>query len=352
MSSPKTKLLYVLAWIPAAFIYTMSLTSWGTVPSLAIASSIISVGWAAVVSLGVWWLTGRIPWNERAKVRFVLVHVALSVVFGVLVAAPDALISAYVNHKSLGEVVFGRVWSWATSVMSHGWLYGLVAGVSYSIRTYRRLRDREIAAARAEAAATRAQLIALRAQLRPHFLFNSLHSLSTLVRHDPARAEQALEHLGDMLRYALDDNAVEDVPLGDEWAFVQHYIGLEALRLGDRLRVSTDLTPEALEAVVPCFTLQPLVENAIRHGIAPVPRGGTLRIGARVESGLVVIEVNDDGNGADVEAMAGAEGLGLKALRQRIDARYPGAARVSIETAPGKGFTAIVTLPRQVPALA
>ncbi len=348
----KAKFWYAAAWVPCAIIYAFTVASTGGDPTFAVAVSVISVGWAAIVSLAVWWLTGRYPWDERARLRFVARHLAFSVVYGIVLVLPDLVISTYRWNKSIVEILGAHFWSFATSVMSHGWLYGLVAGMSYTIRTHWRLRDREIAAARAEAEAARAQLVALRAQLSPHFLFNSLHSLSTLVRHDPALAEQALEHLGDMLRYALDDNAVEDVPLGDEWAFVQHYLGLEQLRLGERLRVVADLDPDALDAIVPCFTLQPLVENAIRHGIAPVPKGGSVRISAHLDGEHVVIAVADDGRGADPQAVKAADGHGLKALRRRLEARYGSDATLTIETASGRGLAATVTLPQKAAAYA
>jgi sensor histidine kinase YesM len=140
------------------------------------------------------------------------------------------------------------------------------------------------------------------------------------------------------------------VPLGDEWAFVQHYLGLEALRLGSRLRISTELDPDALDAVIPCFTLQPLVENAVRHGIAPLPQGGSIRVSARLDGDHVTITVCDDGCGADPRAVAGADGHGLKALRRRVEARYGPSGSLAIETAPGKGFTVVLTLPREAPS--
>ena len=180
-------------------------------------------------------------------------------------------------------------------VLVYCWLYGLVAGVCYAARANQRVRAEALLAARAEAAASRAQLQALRAQLNPHFLFNALHSVGALVREDPARAEEAVERLGDMLRYAIGDGAEEEVPLSEEWAFTESYLALESLRYGKRLRIEKHVSPEALSCMVPAFVLQPLVENAVRHGIARRLGGGSLVVHAKVTGEDLALEVRDDG---------------------------------------------------------
>ena len=207
------------------------------------------------------------------------------------------------------------------------------------------MREERRNALRAEAAASRAQLGALRAQLNPHFLFNALHSLAALVRHDAGRAEEALERLGGLLRYALDE-AGDRVPLQQEWDFVRDYLQLEQLRLGDRLRVEESFDAEARGALVPPFTLQPLVENAIRHGVARVPEGGRVRVTARVRDGRLTLRVEDDGPGCAPAEWISAPGLGLRSLRERLAASYAGDARFDVATSPGAGFAASVELPR------
>ena len=190
--------------------------------------------------------------------------------------------------------------------------YGLIAAGSYVIRIASRLREQEARAARADALRMRAELAALRGQLNPHFLFNTLHTLTALVRRDPDTAEHALERFGDMLRYVLDvkRSAREDVTLGEEMQFVRNYLSLEQLRLGDRLRVVEQLDPDSLDCVLPSLTLQPLVENAIKYGIAPRVRGGTLEIVARFDDEALVLEVRDDGAGASSGILDSAAGCG------------------------------------------
>jgi sensor histidine kinase YesM len=193
----------------------------------------------------------------------------------------------------------------------------------------------------------RAELSALRGQLNPHFLFNTLHTLTALVRRDPQTAEHALEQFGGMLRYVLDvkRSAREDVTLADEMHFVRNYLALEQLRLGDRLRVVEHLDADALDCVLPSLTLQPLVENAIKYGIAPRARGGTLELSASVDDESLTLEVRDDGPGAASDVIDSAGGVGLRAVRQRLETRYDGHASLSIATAPGEGFSARVSLP-------
>jgi sensor histidine kinase YesM len=202
------------------------------------------------------------------------------------------------------------------------------------------------AAAEAEARllAERAQLAALRARLNPHFLFNALHTVSSLVTVDPAAADEALERLGGLLRYALDESS-DEVPLESEWAFTRDYLAFERLRLGDRLRTREDLEPDALAVDVPLLLLQPIVENAIRHAIAPSSAGGTIRIGARIDSGVLNLRVDDDGPGARREEVERGQGIGLRSLKRRLAVRYGQSAQMYIRTAPGAGFSVTVVIP-------
>jgi len=292
----------------------------------------------------VWRLTGAVPWPARPQLRFLFTQVLACGIYTLVFVTCDVLISALVRGRT-DYYMF-----WRTSITGIDWvfgtfMYGLIVGLCYSIRGQRRNQEQQAALLAAEALAARAQVGALRAQLNPHFLFNALHSLGPLLRHDPAAAETALDRLGELLRYALDDNMRGDVTLGDEWAFVRNYLALEQLRLGDRLRVDARLDEEALDQLVPSFLLQPLVENAVRHGIAPLARGGTIAVVARVDSHRLVISVSDDGAGACEDDVREAGGLGLRALRERVAVRYDGAARMDVHTSPGNGMRVGLVLP-------
>ncbi len=239
-------------------------------------------------------------------------------------------------------------------------IYILLAGAAHTNTSMRHLREQEQRAARAETLQAKAELEALRAQLNPHFLFNTLHTLLVLVRSSPARAEDALERFGALLRYALRvERATADVVLlEDEMRFVEDYLALERLRMGQRLRVETRVDPAVLGERVPAFSVQPLVENSIRHGLRQRPDGGTIRIEAGTTNGRVVVRVHDNGvPAASTSARRGdiasgdapdadTGGRGLRLIRQRLEILYGDRARLVCGPLADGGFEAIVEVPR------
>jgi LytS/YehU family sensor histidine kinase len=237
----------------------------------------------------------------------------------------------------MSELLASPVLIW--SLLMGSWLYLIVAGISYAILAHGRIRAQEAAAADARLLAQQAQLAALRAQINPHFLFNALHSVGALVSTDPARADKALESLGDLLRYALGTS--DEVLFAQEWAFTEDYLAFEELRLGDRLRVVKEVDAAAMSVPVPPLILQPLVENAVRHGIADRPEGGSISLFARTENAQLVLRVTDDGNG---NGNGAGDGLGLGSVRRRIAALYDGKATLSLDRLPS-GFAVTLRLP-------
>ncbi len=200
--------------------------------------------------------------------------------------------------------------------------------------------------ARAESARARAELQALRARIDPHFLFNTLHSLLALVRQDPGRAEEAIEQFADILRYtfAAGDGS-EERTLEQEWQLVDNYLALERLRLGARLRVEATLDADVARAPLPVLTLQPLVENAVRHAIAPRAAGGRIEIrGERCPRG-VCLTVSDDGPGADPQKLDRAQGRGLQLVRERLERMYRGAATMEMTRSEAGGLRVKIELP-------
>ena len=335
-------LLYLAAWLPFAALWGALVWLGRHSAGFAVAAALGMMGTAALLGVRVWRAAGRHAWpapGRPGRARFVARHVLGALGFALILIVVDALLGGYFEGKTPLRFVLEQPLFTLWQCLVYSWLYGLLAGVAHALRAQERVRAGELAAARAEALAVDAQLRALRAQLNPHFLFNALHSLGALVRHDRARAEEALDRLGDLLRYALDEGAGDTVAFADEWAFVRNYLALETLRLGPRLRVEVELDDEALDCRVPPFVLQPLVENAVRHAVAPRVEGGCVTISARVRGGVLVIGVQDDGPGTTSEAAERGTGLGLRALRERM------AARLEIATAPGAGFRATVTLP-------
>ena len=222
-----------------------------------------------------------------------------------------------------------------------------ITGIGYARHTAVALREARDLAARAEVLRTRAELQLLRSQLQPHFVHNVLHALLGLVRRDPAQAERALEKLGELLRFGqwVHQTEADWVPLAREWDFVQSYLDLERMRLGDRLDVRLDADPAALDVPVPPFALQPLVENAIVHGVASRAAGGSVAVSARRVNGIVRVDVRDDGPGTSEAAIAASPRMGLRLLRERLAALYGGRARLSFESPREGGWNARLDLP-------
>jgi two-component sensor histidine kinase len=321
------------------------ITQRGVDPLGAIMGALWAVGTAAVLGVPAWWVSNRIRYERAHQIRFFLTHAVLCAAYAALMTTEVALSIKYKAPAGMYEQFMRQALGWQ---LLYGLaLYGLVVGISYAVQGARRLRDEERRSARAEALRVDAELRALRAQLNPHFLFNTLHSITALVRLDATSGERALEQFAAMLRYVLDVNRErsEEVPLEEELGFVRTYLALERLRLGDRLRVTEQIDPDALECLVLAFSLQPLVENAIKHGIARRAGEGTLRIAANLVGEQLVLEVADDGTGADGARVAEASGLGLSAVRQRLETRWGSAARMDVVTAPHNGFLVRITVP-------
>jgi len=228
--------------------------------------------------------------------------------------------------------------------------YAAIAATSHAWLIDRRLREEEARAARAETLRARAELSALRAQLNPHFVFNVLHSVLGMMRRDPALAEAALEGLGDLLRYALrvHRDGVDRTALRHEWEFMETYLQLERIRLGDRLQVTRHADEAALDRSVPTFCLQPLVENAVRHGIAPRAEGGRVSIDARVEGSLLRLEVSNEGEGGGAAAEGDDAGTGLRVLRERLDVLYQGRAELALGPTGDGGYRVVLRLPLEM----
>lgn len=305
---------------------------------------------AIVPGLGgvlVWYISGKLKWPEGPSHLFALLHVVMGVVF----ASIAAFWSTLPLLQGVGGIdvatVFRSILPW--QLASNFFLYGLVAGVSYAIRGSWGTRDQRLATERAERLRTQAELAALRAHINPHFLFNTLHSVTQLLRAEPARAEGALERLSDLFRYALrlDRDRVESVSLEEEWRFCSSYLWLEQMRMGDRLCVQSLLSDDALLCNMPPFTLQPLIENAVRHGVSAKVGTGTLVVRAHEAEGLLHLEVSDNGVGANIESMTDSPGIGVRAVRQRLQARYGNSATVRITGAVGTGVTVAITMPAE-----
>ena len=241
------------------------------------------------------------------------------------------------------------------------WKYWVFMGCRYAFDYHRRFREREVAAAQLETQLATAQLQALRMQLHPHFLFNALHSAAMLTMIDPEGAHRVLVQLSALLRTTLDRSSAAEVPLSEEIDFVDQYLAIERVRFQDRLRVAIEADDDSLSAAVPNLILQPLVENAVRHGIARRSDSGELRIRAVRNNGVLVLEVEDDGEGlpnAWTLSPPHGTGVGLTNIRSRLERIYGDRGRLELLTPtdaagkPKRGTLARVTIPyRQLSAI-
>ncbi|WP_306589694.1 sensor histidine kinase [Geothrix sp. 21YS21S-4] len=306
---------------------------------------------------GVWGLLGlflirladRHPLEALSRSQWKIwgLHLAASVA-----AAALGLFVAYLLSVGMEQGSGGRLWDLAmvrkglpqfyrayfhTNLL---FMWAVVAAF-HGLRIYRKYKAREVEAAQLEARFAEAQNLALRMQLQPHFLFNTLNSISALVHANPDGADGMISRLGDFLRMTLDAPPDQFVPLRKELAFIQAYLAIEQVRFQERLQVALDIPPELLDLRVPSFILQPLVENALKHGLSDRQRGGTLRIRASRAAGSLVIEVQDDGEGFK----AGREGVGLGNVRARLGLLYKGRHHIDLLGAPSRGTLVTLRLP-------
>ncbi len=323
-------LLLTAALVP---VYRLQGLSW---PEAAITAPTFVV---PCVLLG--WLVWRLlmrPPSAQNLTRLLAFHALTAIAFSIAWTMP-LIALVYLMRRTVSPLFLkdGAVWQLLLGLV----IYCVLLIVA---RAHQRLRQQELAAAGAE-------LQALRAQLNPHFLFNTLHSLTQLAREDPVATQDALQRFGELMRYVLSSGRerTAEVSLEEELDFVRNYLALEQLRLADRLRVVENIEPDTLELGVPALLLQPLVENAVRHGLATRRSGGTVRLSATVGNDQLTLVVSDDGNGAEAGWNDRSKGLGLKAVARQLHAHFPDDAEFAVETQPGRGFTVSLRMPARLP---
>ena len=225
--------------------------------------------------------------------------------------------------------------------------YAFLVGIVHTVHFYRRSREREGRAAALEAQLTQARLHALQAQLHPHFLFNALNAISTLLRRDTRAAQDALASFSELLRLALCQSTEAEVTLRDDLEFLRRYVEIQQTRLGDRLRFEEVVAPEALDCLVPTLFLQPLVENAIRHGIEPSCNGGWVRVIVQPHGERLLVTVEDNGAGLSNKhnGRDGGMGIGLRNLRSRLESLYGAGQKIDFGPRPEGGVIVQVEFP-------
>lgn len=325
-----------IGWLPMWALFTVLMMSAHQAPlSDAGPYALRLMAIAAGLGMVVHRLTARWPWPHPFRIRFIALHVVGGVVYSLCWFGCNALVESLLRGRIAIPVGPGIGPYLITGI----WLYGMVGAVAYASREAER-------SAQLEALAARSQLAALRSQMHPHFLFNALHTVVQLIPLDQRAAARAAETLAGLLRTAIADHQ-ELVPLRDEWSFVERYLEIESIRFGERLVVQHEIDPTVLDAQLPSFALQTLVENAVRHGAAPSVEPTALRIRAWLEAGELLVDVEDDGTGAEPAAAEEGSGTGLRRLRERLGWLYGRNASLTLRGTACKGFGATLRLPLQ-----
>jgi two-component system, LytTR family, sensor kinase len=304
-------------------------------------------------------------WYVPALLAPVIIRLATKYPFGkgrigvpVLVHVPAALTYSLINWTAmfatrmaiLQKTPAGGWWRYEQIeyLRQLDWMlmtYLFVVGVTHALE-YRRESERSsLDSAQLETRLVEAQLQALQRQLHPHFLFNTLNAIAGLMRSDVDAADRMMDRLGDLLRMTLNTSNIQEVSLKEELEVLQKYLDIEQVRLGDRMTVSIDIDPEALDAQLPNFLLQPLVENAVRHGIAPHVQPGQLAISACRCENRLAIEILNSGGGVPPHRLTLLnQGVGLANTRARLEHRYPNDHRLVFSNA-DPGFRVTVNIP-------
>jgi two-component system, LytTR family, sensor kinase len=305
----------------------------------------------AVMMPAIVWAARRFPLEAGRRVRAIAVHSAGALLFsfahllGLLAVRfllwenggknPNATWAQYFQRRSFEQL------DWSLMV------YAVIVGVSHAVAYYHELQERKLKASQLETRLIEARLKTLEAELHPHFLFNTLHAISTLVHRDPESADRMISRLSDLLRITFDRSGEPKVSLKEEMDFLQKYLDIEQTRFQDRLSVHVQVEPDALDGEVPRMILQPIVENAIKHGIAGRSGGDNVQITAGLHGDRLWMQVHDNGGGLQVGTLKALRtGVGLSNTRARLDCLYGRLYRLEFSDKRG-GLSVLIEIPFQ-----
>ena len=335
----------ILLWSTLGLLFALPNISSHPLKRVLLASLVFWWAWGLVTPL-IFWIDGRLPFKEKQLGMRILAHLLASIVVTIFYSyvwiAMNAL-AGLILWRSLWDSRFlineGLLWKWL--------VYWAIFGARQTFRYYEHYLASELRLERMERSFSQARLNALRMQLDPHFLFNALNTISSQVESDPRLARKMIEHLGDLLRLSLEARDRQEIPLAEELAFLDHYVAIQKIRFGENLRIDIQVAPEVKLALVPSLIVQPLVENAIRHGISRRASGGTVTVVAERKPNQVEIRVSDDGVGLPAGwALETSSGTGLSVTRERIVGLHPdGNSRFSVQARSGGGTEVKISLP-------
>jgi len=309
----------------------------------------------ALLATAIMWFALQHPFDRAHWPRWIGLHIAAALAYSVVHTAVMTGVR-FVLLRSEPPAPDFPGW-WISSLLSYftqlDWLlmtYLFLIGVAYALAYRRESEARALNASQLETRLIEAQLQSLQRQLHPHFLFNTLNTISGLIRSDPDGADKMIDQLGDLLRMTLHKSGIQEVPLKEELDVLQKYVEIEQTRFGSRLNVDMQIHPEVLDAQVPSLLLQPLVENAIRHGIAPNARPGWIAVHALREHDQLVLQIRDSGDGLPPDRlMALNRGVGLDNTRSRLEHLYHARYEFTFSNLE-RGFCVTVRIPFEVEA--
>jgi sensor histidine kinase YesM len=277
----------------------------------------------ALLSIFIWQICKKIPIDRIHNILFVVSHFLLAIFFSALWLS----LSYGFWYLSEGERIFEQVnvreiigWQFLFGMIQ----YFLVAGIFYTIIYYRNLKAKELEEADLKILTRDAELKALKLQMNPHFLFNSLNSINALVTRDPRLARKMISQLSDLLRMSLDSHDKLLIPLKEELKLVHTYLSIEQMRFGDKMTIKEDIDPALLTQPFPAMLLQPLLENAVKYGIASTRSGGTILLSIQKQDGFLIGSVINESHDANFKLSSPApnNGISLHNIRQRLDRMY------------------------------
>jgi two-component system LytT family sensor kinase len=295
--------------------------------------------WAAMTP-GIVWLARHFRIERQAWLRMVLLHLVLAMLFHIIDISADIFIA-----RTFLNLVFDFRPQFLLQFDYNVFYYFLALFITHAADYYGWFRERQLRAARLQTQLVSAQLQVLKMQIQPHFLFNTLHAISELVHEDPEVADHMITRLGDLLRLSLASSANQEVPLKQELEFLSAYLEIEQTRFRDRLKVSTSVDADTLDARVPNLLLQPIVENAIKHGTGPQQAPGFIHISATRLDGNLRLEVRDNGRGLPNGNNNVRVGVGLGNTRARLEQLYGGKQHFELRNGESGGAVATIVLP-------
>jgi two-component sensor histidine kinase len=358
-SRPKWSLIFIAWLIPGAIAMLQSTASYLMRDALAREWPWVLMQlprylmWALATPL-VFSAVRRFPFQRDRFARSLGTHTLFALAFASVIELVWLLMSLVLQAFIEPEILPRMRANWAeiysaailSRMLSGAFMYGATAGIATTLGYHRRFREREVRSAQLEAQLALAQVQALKMQVHPHFLFNTLHAITVLIREDPAAATRVVTRLGDLLRLTLSRATTAQVSFRRELEILTLYLEIERTRFHDRLEIQYDVQPTTLDALVPDLILQPLVENAIRHGVSPNSGTGRIEVISRREGDWLLLEIRDNGTGLP-EGATRRDGIGLTTTKARLERLYGTRHELTLTNLPQRGCVARIRIPFQ-----